>query len=362
VMMMVWKNTDPVIILIIMTLLGLGLLGILTTGYHLNENPDYFFNRQMLYIGIGLIALIISAQLNYNLYRFKTQVPFIAAISLLIAVYLLGHKSWLPLGAGFHIQPSEAAKIIIILYLSYIVSFDRPGGINFWKHSVPMMLTCGLLIVLTAFQPDFGTALVMTFLTVYLLLIGSIPISHLIIPVFFVIPIITSIPFIFPHVMWRIKYFMLILLPHQTPWEIGYHDLQLRLAIGSGGLCGSGFGNGFIKRSFLPASHTDSIFAVLIEEGGFLTGLAIICLFLALLFLGERTAKYSSDRFGAMLARGIVFYIVIQAFLNISVCLGLFPNTGVTLPLFSYGGSSIIVTLFSLGILVNISSQRIIVR
>jgi cell division protein FtsW len=358
-MLMAWRFADPAIILVVTAILGLGVLGIASTGAHLHESSFFYFYRQLAFIGAGCIAMFIGAQINYNKYRFRTQGPYIAAISLLTAVFILGHKSWLPIGGGVHIQPSEAAKLIIIVYLSYVMSFDRLGAIKFWKHSVPIMLTCGLLIILTALQPDFGTALVMTALTVYLLFLGHIPLSHMIGPILISLPSIVSIPFIFPHVMRRISGFISSMFPGASGvGHLSYHDIKFRIAMGSGGWFGSGFGKGVIKRSFLPASHTDSIFAALVEEGGFLTGFAVVSLFLVLFYLGERTAQYSQDKFGAMMARGIAFYIVIQAFLNIAVCLGLFPNTGVTLPLISYGGSSVIVTMFAIGVLINISAQR----
>ncbi|MBN1354717.1 FtsW/RodA/SpoVE family cell cycle protein [bacterium] len=358
-MLTVWRFADQSIVLVVMAMLGLGLLAIFSAGYHLHPNHYFYFCRQLFYIGLGTVSMLIGACVNYGNYRFRTQVPYILGTILLAAVFILGNQSWLPIGGGFHLQPSEIAKLIIIVYLSYFMSFER-GTIHFMKHSVPIMLTCGILILMTALQPDFGTALVMTALTVYLLFIGNLPLTHMIIPVAVALPAVVSVPFFFPHVMKRIVNFSVSLLPGAGMENLAHHDLQFRLAIGSGGFFGTGFGQGIVKRSVLPASHTDSIYAVLVEEGGFLTGAAVICLFLALLLIGERTARFSHDRFGALLARGIVFYIVIQAFLNISVCLGLFPNTGVTLPLFSYGGSSIIVTMYALGVLVNISAQRII--
>ncbi|MBN1552969.1 FtsW/RodA/SpoVE family cell cycle protein [bacterium] len=360
-MLTVFRLVDPWILITLIAMLGLGLAAVLTASVSLNPNPFFYFFRQLLYVVIGIGMLLISACIDYRTYRFKTQYPFILAIVLLMAVYMFGNQSWLTLIGGFHIQPSEIAKIIIIVYLSYVMSFDRHGGYRFWRHSLPIMTTCGFLIVMTALQPDFGTALVMAFITVYLLFIGSMPLRHLMIPFVCVLPMICVVPFVFSHVHQRIDYFLLNWQMGLKPWQLGYHDYQMRLAMGSGGWFGKGFGNGIIKRSFLPASHTDSIFSVLVEEGGLVTGMAVVLLFLALFLLGERTARLMHDRFGAMLARGITFYVAIQGFLNIGVCLGIFPNTGVTLPLFSYGGSSMIVTLFTLGIFLNVSSQRRIV-
>ncbi len=358
-MLTIWRMADPLIILVTLAMLGLGLLGVLSAGAHLSVDHLHFFFRQLIFASLGLILLGISASIDYTRYRFKTHLPYLLAILLLAAVIFFGRQSWLSIGMGFHFQPSEFAKLIIIIYLSYVLSFERFSGMQFFQHSLPIMFTCGLLIFLTVLQPDFGTALIMSLLTAYMLWIGCMPLLHLLIPAAIVAPLAVIVPFIFPYVRMRIYYFIISILPHSGPGKhLGYHDLQLRLAMGSGGLLGRGFGLGLIKRSFLPASHTDSIFTVLVEEGGFLTGLAVVCLFFALFLLGERTARYAHDRFGAMLARGIVFYIAIQAFLNIGVCLGLFPNTGVTLPLFSYGGSSMIVTLCAIGILINVSSQR----
>lgn len=128
--------------------------------------------------------------------------------------------------------------------------------------------------------------------------------------------------------------------------------------MGNGGFFGQGFGNGLVKRSFLPACHTDSIFTVLVEEGGFSIGVIIIILFVALAWLGEYTARSAKNRFGAFLARGITFYLTMQATLNIGISLGLLPNTGITLPFLSYGGSSLVISLAAIGILINVSSQR----
>jgi cell division protein FtsW len=360
-MINVMRMADPMILIIVISMLGLGLLGIMSAGIHLNSNPYYFVGKQLLFSVAGLGFLICGALIDYTRYRYRVERYFVTGVILLLSVFIFGqNRSWIPL-PFIHLQPSEPAKLIIIIYLAYMNSFDRGETLRFWQHSLPMMVTCGLLIVATAMQPDFGTAMVMTIITVYLLLIGSVPLSHLVIPGLVTAPFAVIIPIMFPHVMKRLTNFLILLDPRTDPSQLSYHDLQLHLAMGSGGLFGTGFGHGLIKRSFLPASHTDSIYAVLVEEGGLIIGFVIVILYLAFFLLGERTARSAYDNFGAMLARGITFYLCVQAFLNISVCLGLFPNTGVTLPFFSYGGSSIIVSLFAIGILINISSQRQII-
>ena len=356
-----WKNADPMIIIIVLLMLGLGLLAVLTAGSSLSPDPLYMFFRQVSYALISIIALITGAAINYRRYRFHTQYSFLFTIVLLAAVFVIGYQCWLSFGRYIHFQPSELGKLIIITYLSLMMSVDRGEKMKFFEHSVPIILTCGILIILTALQPDFGTAMVMTGITSYMLFIGSIPLRHLVIPGVLIAPFAAVVPFLYPHVMRRVDYFFRSLKPSIEPWKLGYHDYQNRLAMGSGGWTGMGFGDGIINRTFLPARHTDSIFAVLVEEGGFIVGASAILLFLALFLLGDRTARYSYDPFGAMMARGITFYITMQGFLNIAVVLSLIPNTGVTLPLFSYGGSSLIITMFALGVLINISSQRRIV-
>ncbi len=352
------KSADPRIIIIVFMLIAIGLLGVLSAGMSIGNFPYFYFLRQLAFIGIGGIFLLIGTAVDYRLYRFRTQTPYIATIVLLIFVFIAGEQSWLPIGMGFHLQPSEIAKLVLIAYLAYVLSFDWYSGMTFWKHSLPIMIVCVSLIIPTALQPDFGTALVMTMITGYLLLLGPVPLSHLLVPAGMAVPFAVTVPFIFPHVKVRLVNFVNLVNPLLPIEKLAHHDFYMRMSMGNGGITGRGFCGGLVKTSFLPANHTDSIFAVLVEEGGFITGTLIILLFAGLLYVGEHTARFANDRFGATLARGITFYISGQAFLNIAVCLGLFPNTGVTLPLLSYGGSSMIVTLFAIGVLINVSSQR----
>ncbi len=351
-----FMKSDPWIIIVTICLMGFGLLGLLSAGIHIMDSPFYFFIRQLKIIGIGLCGLWIGSMIDYHRYQFKTYWFYILTIILLFIVYFKGNMSWLQVG-NYNLQPSEFGKLIIIMYLSYVLSFDF-DSMRFLRHSVFYMFTCFSMIIPTALQPDFGTALIMSIITLYMLFIGPTPIRHILLPSLIAIPFVIIIPLKYPHVMSRFVNFLIALTPGVDPNSLSYHDLQFRQAMGSGGLLGMGFGEGLIKRSFLPASHTDSIFAVLVEEGGFITGFIVISLFMALFWIGERNARQLSDRFGANLARGITFYIVCQAMINICVCLGIMPNTGVTLPLCSYGGSSMITTLPAIGILINVSSQR----
>lgn len=357
-MLRIFKLTDPWLIFTLITMLMLGLLAVMSAGIHLNKDPFFFAMRQIAFIGLGIPAFFLGALINYQSYRFRTHLPFLFGIFLLILVILFGEQSWLSLGFGFHLQPSEFAKLIIILYLSYMLSFDRGGTIRFFHDFLPMAIICGILIGATILQPDFGTAAIMIIITAYMLFIGGVPLRFFTLPALFFAPGAAVLPFLYPYVMKRFTDYFDVLKPGVDPSSLGFHVLQFHLGIGSGGWLGTGYAHGLIKRSFLPASHTDSIFAVLTEELGFAAGALIILLFLWLLILGERTATFTLDRFGALLARGITFYICSQAFLNLSVCLSLIPNTGVTLPFFSYGGSSLVITMFAYGILVNISSQR----
>ncbi|MBN1295816.1 cell division protein FtsW [bacterium] len=354
----VFNRSNPFIILTVLILTGLGLLGVMTTGRHLSEDPYHFVHRQLMYAGLGILFLFAMAMIDYSHFRLKTQWPYVATIGLLVAVLIWGrNNSWLRLPM-FSIQPSEIGKFILILYIAYIMAFDRMDAMHFWTDSLPILLTCSLLIIPTALQPDFGTALVMTMITGYMLLAGGMPVAHLLYPALSTLPAVLAVPILHPYVMLRFTHFLVSLNPFADPSHLSFHDYHMRMAMGNGGILGTGFGNGLVKRSFLPASHTDSIFTVIVEEGGFISGIIVIGLFIGLVWLGESTARSAKDRFGAFLARGITFYLVAQAFLNISVCLGLLPNTGVTLPFLSYGGSSLVVSLAAIGVLINVSSQR----
>lgn len=357
-LLIVLTRSNPFIFLSIFMLTGMGLLGVFTTGRHLGADPMHFFTRQLVYTLVGLMGMCLLAVVDYSRFRFKTYWPYVATIVLLMAVLIKGqNNSWLQL-PFFSIQPSEIGKLILIIYISYMMAFDRMDIMTFWKDSLPILLTCSLLIIPTAMQPDFGTALVMSIITGYMLLAGGLPYRHFLVPGVLALPMIIAVPIMFPYVMRRFMNYMVCLNPWANPYRLSFHDYHMRMAMGNGGILGTGFGDGLVKRSFLPASHTDSIFTVLVEEGGFLTGLIIIGLFLGLLWIGENTARNAKDRFGAFLARGITFYLAAQAFLNIAVCLGILPNTGVTLPFLSYGGSSMVVSLSAIGILINVSSQR----
>lgn len=353
----VFKRSNPFIALTVLALTGIGLLGVYSTGRHLHQDPGFYFNHQLAYVGIGLIFLFIMALIDYSHFRFKTQWPYLLTILLLVAVLLFGNQSWLAL-PFFNIQPSEIGKLILILYISCAMAFDRIESMRFFRDSLPIMIGCFSLILPTAAQPDFGTALIMTIIMIYMLLSTGFPYLHLALPAIPFAPVVVIVPFLFPYVMVRFSNFIVNLNPFSSPEKLSFHDYHMRMAMGNGGFLGTGFGNGLVKRSFLPACHTDSIFTVMVEEGGFILGALIIALFLALVWMGELTARSAKDRFGAFLARGITCYFGAQAFLNIGVCLGILPNTGVTLPFLSYGGSSMVVSMAAIGILINVSSQR----
>jgi cell division protein FtsW len=353
----VFKRSNPFIALCVLALTGFGLLGVFSTGRHLHSHAYHYFQRQLMHVVVGLCALLLLALIDYSHFRFKSQIPYVVTVLLLLAVLFLGNQAWLPCGF-FNLQPSELGKLIIILYISYVMALERFEPMRFWNDSVPILIVAFSLVGFTLMQPDFGTALVMMLITVYMLLLTGFPYKHILLPVIPFIPFAFIIAFRYPYIMTRYTNFLKNISPWSSPSHLSFHDYHLRMAMGNGGFSGLGFGDGVVKRSFLPASHTDSIFAVMVEEGGFLTGITIVCLFLALAWLGESTARSAKDHFGAFLARGITFYFTLQAFLNIAICLGLLPNTGITLPFLSYGGSSLVVSLAAVGILINVSSQR----
>ncbi len=353
----VFKRSNPLIPIIVLTLTGLGLLGVFTTGRHLNGNPYYFMSRQLTFVVIGVFALLVLALVDYTRFLFERKSPYFITVAFLIAVIFFGNGRWINL-QYFNMQPSELGKLVIIMYVSYVMAFVRFEKLSFKSQSLPIMAVTFSLVAFTLLQPDFGTALIMMVIALYMFVLTGFPVKHLLVPIIPFIPLALIVPFRYPYVMRRYLNFVANISPWRSPESLSFHDYGMRMAMGNGGISGLGFGNGIVKRSFLPASHTDSIFTVLVEEGGFLLGALIIVLFLALFILGESTARDAKDRFGAYLARGITFYLTGQAFLNICICLGLLPNTGITIPFVSYGGSSLIVSMAAVGILINISSQR----
>ena len=256
----------------------------------------------------------------------------------------------------FSFQPSELAKFIFVIYMSYYIAKKGERIRNFTNGIVPVYVSCGVFLVLAILQPDFGAAMTIAMVMFAMLFVGGANMVHLGGTVLAVLPVVYIAVAQSPY---RLKRIFSFLDPWSDPQGAGHQIIQSFLAFGSGGIFGRGLGESRQKFMFLPERHSDFIYAVIGEELGLIGALIVLLLFIIILWRGVRIALSSSDQFSRMLALGITLLVCIQGVINMSVVTGLLPTKGIALPFVSYGGSSLVVTMAAMGILLNISKESI---
>ena len=344
-----------IILVLSLTVFGLIMVGDISVVEAYRDFGDklYYFKLQLQWVGLGFLGFIFTSLFNYRRLRLLAIPLLIFALICLILVLIpglgaeaLGAQRWLGFGS-FRFQPAELAKLAFVLYLAAFMS-QR-------KNILPFLVLLIVLIGLVVLEPDLGTAVIIatTSLIVYFVSGASIIwLSGIVVISFF---IGLGLIFAFPYRRERVLTF---LNPTRDPLGASYHIRQILLALGSGGFLGLGLGQSRQKYEYLPAAATDSIFAIIAEELGFVGAFLLIAAFLLLIWRGFRIAREAPDKFGALLATGIISWIGFQTLINLSAIVALVPLTGVPLPFISYGGSSLVLILTASGILVNISKQR----
>jgi cell division protein FtsW len=325
-----------------------------------HNNLFYYMKRQALFLGISLCVMFVTASFPYRLYRSFAYIILLASLGLLVAVLFPalnikagGACRWLNLG-GFTFQPAEFAKLAMILFIGYSLAKKQEMidkfTIGFFPHAVVFTLFAGLIII----QPDFGTIVVMGLICWGMMFVAGVKILHLLSPLPLVIPIVYFLVF-------KVEYRMLRILTFMNPWDdpynTGYQITHSLKAIGSGGLFGKGIGLGMQKMHYLPEPHTDFIFSIIGEELGLLGVIAIFSLYTVILVTGSQIAKNADNMFGTITATGLTLYIGVQVIINTGVALGMLPTKGLTLPFISYGGTSLVVNMAAMGILMNIGAS-----
>lgn len=319
-----------------------------------------FVKSQSVFFIVGILIMLFLAKIDYNKYKKWANVILLGCFVLLVLVLIPGigsvrngSRSWFGIG-GFGIQPSEFAKIGLIIYVSKYLANNQKDMRYIKKGVLPLLLVIGVFFLLIMLEPDFGTAMVIVLTLVVMIFISGVKISFFVKIGLLGLLGIVGLVIIAPYRMMRIVAF---LNPWSDPLGSGYQIIQSLYAIGPGGLLGQGFLKSRQKQFYLPEPQTDFIFSIISEEFGFL-GILLITSFFAFIFYRIiKVSLQSSDLFGKYLAFGLGTGIIIQALLNISVVIGLLPVTGVTLPFFSYGGSSLLVSMASIGIILNISRK-----
>jgi cell division protein FtsW len=322
-------------------------------------DPNYFSLKQTVAALLGFAVMFVVMKVDYHWYR-KPVVVFsilAAVIALLVLVFFLATAAnthrWIQL-PGFSIQPSEISKLALILFLAYFLE-KRRGSVNDVTFTlVPIAVIVGLLAGLIVLQPDLGTAVSLLIVSVVLLFVAGLNLRWIALSAMCALPALYLLVF---RVKYRRDRIFAFIDPWQDPLGRGFQIIQSWISVGTGGVTGLGYMEGKQKLFYLPEAHTDFIFAVVGEEFGLIGTCITVVLFGIFLWRGLRTSLRAPDLFGFYLALGITMMISIQAFINMSVVLGLLPTKGIPLPFLSYGGSSFVVMLASVGILLNVSQQ-----
>lgn len=324
------------------------------------NNEYHYLILQSIFLLIGIIVMYIISKIDYKIYLKYSNIILIICFILLVLVLIPGigkvrngSQSWFGIGP-FGIQPSEAAKIGLIIFTSKYLSSSSVFLGNFKKGVLPILCVLILVFGLIMLQPDLGTASVLFIAIIAMLFVSGVNMK------FFVGMGITGLIglviliIIAPYRMDRITSFI---NPWKDPLGTGFQIIQSLYAIGPGGLLGQGFGSSIQKHFYLPEPQTDFIFSIITEEFGLVGAIIVVSFFLVILYNGFKVALNCEDKFGKYLAYGIIFQIMFQALMNLMVVIGMIPVTGVTLPFLSYGGSSLLISCASIGIILNISRK-----
>lgn len=324
------------------------------------QDPYFFVKRQTIYALLGVGVLVIGRSIDYHFYkRWVYPLLFLSLISLcLVFIPGLGAKvrgaaRWVRVGP-FTLQPSEFAKLAMVMFLAYSLSRKQEKMKYFAIGFLPHMVVAGVFIILIGKEPDFGTALTLAGIVFIMLLVGGTRLTYILFSFCLGAPLAVIMVLRDPKKFSRILSFL-------DPWkygqDVGYQLKQSLLAIGSGGLLGMGPGQSRAKLFYLPDAHTDFILSIFSEELGLIGIVLILALFTVLVYRGILVSLRAPDSFGSYLALGLTLIIGLQACINMGVVTGLLPTKGLSLPFLSYGGSSLLVNLIAVGILLNISTQ-----
>jgi cell division protein FtsW len=322
-------------------------------------SPYTFLTKQIMWAVAGLLAMLATMNVDYRRFKHPAVVFSLLGVTtlLLLAVFFVdrSHNThrWIRLG-GFSLQPSELAKPAIILFLAYFLE-NRTREMDDWRHTlVPAALPSICLAALIVKEPDLGTAIACLAITATVLFVAGMELRYFgyalaasLLPLYFLIF----------RVRWRLDRILAFLDPYSDPQGRGFHIIQSLIAVGTGGFNGLGLMEGKQKLFYLPEPHTDFIFAVTAEEFGLLGSLAVLALFGVFLQRGVQTALNTRDNYTRLLAVGVTAMVIVQALMNISVVLSLMPTKGIPLPFVSYGGSSLFITLATVGILLNLTKH-----
>lgn len=351
---------DWILLISVFLLLAIGLLSLYSLSLEGNEAGVSNFEKQIIFVVLGLVLMFFFSFYDYRTFNSHSTQLYFAVIALLILVISLGTTirgttGWL--GAGFfHIQPVEVAKIVLVIFLASFLS-KKKTQLSVIVRTVSSVVLIFVPIFLILRQPDFGSASIIIAVWVAMLLVSGLSKKNL--------ALLFLIGFFFVSSGWfflkdyQKERLVNFVQPYENPRGSGYNVIQSIIAVGSGKMLGKGLGHGSQSQlNFLPEKHTDFIFATITEEMGFLGASVTLILFGVLLFRIKEAARRARDNFGYLLSIGILLVIFFQVLVNIGMNVGVMPVTGVPLPFLSYGGSSLVTLLISIGIIQNVYMRR----
>jgi cell division protein FtsW len=347
-------------------LLALGVTMVLSTSYlHSQErygDGTYFFRKQLIAMGAGAVALIACSLAPSALYR-RLAYPLLALAFVLLVMVLIpgigvsrgGARRWI-MFPGFAFQPSELAKLAIVVYLAHSLAKKEQLVRSFTVGIVPHLIVSGAFAGLLLLEPDFGTALILTMLLYLMLFVGGVRVSHLLATGLLALP---GLVYVLMTAEYRLRRLMTFWDPWSDPAGSGFHVIQSLIAFGSGQWFGRGLGESRQKLLYLPEAHTDFVYSVIGEELGLLGALAVLALFAVLMLRGLQLSARIEEPFDQYLAFGLTVLLGLQALIHMGVVMGLMPTKGLVLPFISYGGSAMVVNLMEAGILLGLSRRRL---
>jgi cell division protein FtsW len=358
-------NYDVKLLFPVLFLVGIGIVLVFSASSALAlkkfGTDSYFLKKQALFALLGVVALVICRHFPYRFLRYLAYPLLILALVFLAAIQIpeFGYSAggairWFRF-KSFTFQPSELARFSMIIYLAYSMSRKMDKIKDFYVGFLPHALVFGMFAALIIIQPDFGSVVILGAVFWIMLFAGGVRISHLMASLFLIIPITY---YLVVNAEYRIKRIMSFLNPWQYPSDEGYQIVHSLMAFGTGGIWGTGIGKGYQKLFYLPEPHTDFIFSVIGEELGLLGVLTILGLYVLIFWRGISIARNSRDSFGSFVAIGLTTAIGLQVCVNTGVALGLLPTKGLTLPFLSYGGTSLLINMASIGILMNIGAAK----
>ena len=358
-------NYDVKLLFPVLFLVGIGIVLVFSASSALAlkkfGTDSYFLKKQALFALLGVVALVICRHFPYRFLRYLAYPLLILALVFLAAIQIpeFGYSAggairWFRF-KSFTFQPSEFARFAMIIYLAYSMSRKMDKIKDFYVGFLPHALVFGMFAALIIIQPDFGSVVILGAVFWIMLFAGGVRISHLMASLFLIIPITY---YLMVNAEYRIKRIMSFLNPWQYPSDEGYQIVHSLMAFGTGGIWGTGIGKGYQKLFYLPEPHTDFIFSVIGEELGLLGVLTILGLYVLIFWRGISIARNSRDSFGSFVAIGLTTAIGLQVCVNTGVALGLLPTKGLTLPFLSYGGTSLLINMASIGILMNIGAAK----